>query len=81
MKDIYISDLSAFDEGRIFDGYFLVLARQLATTKTNKSYMKLILGDKSGSVDAVAWELSDPRLSREVERGEMHPIRVFNIPA
>lgn len=75
MKDIYISDLSAFEEGRIFDGFFLVLSRQLSTTKSNKQYMKLVLGDKTGSLDAVAWELSDPRVDREVERGEIVKVR------
>ena len=72
MKDIYISDLSAFEEGRIFDGFF---SRQLSTTKSNKQYMKLVLGDKTGSLDAVAWELSDPRVDREVERGEIVKVR------
>jgi len=33
MKDIYIADLVAFDEGKLFDGYFLVLAKQQRTTR------------------------------------------------
>ena len=45
MKDIYIADLAAFDEGKLFDGFFLVLAKQQRTTKTNKPYLSLILGD------------------------------------
>jgi len=75
MKDIYISDIATFEEGRIFDGFFLVVARQLATTRSNKSYMKLVLGDKTGALDAVVWDVSDPRVDREVERGEIVKVR------
>ena len=75
MKDLYIADLAAFDEGKHIEGFFLILTRQLATTKANKQYLKLVLGDKSGQLDAVAWELSDSKISREVERGEIVKVR------
>jgi 3'-5' exoribonuclease len=75
MKEIYISDLSVFDEGRIFDGFFLVINRQLATTKSNKPYLKMILGDRTGALDAVAWELGDPRVDRAIEQGEIVKVR------
>ena len=71
MKDIYIADVAAFEEGKLFDGYFLVLTRQLATTKTNKPYINLTLGDKTGSIEARIWDPSDPRISREFDRGHM----------
>ncbi len=48
MKDIYIGDLLGFDEGKTFDSFFLVLAKQKRTTKSNKPYLNLILGDKTG---------------------------------
>src|ERR1700677_1878784 len=35
MKDIYIADLISLDEGKLFDGFFLVLAKQQRTTKSN----------------------------------------------
>ena len=38
MKDIYIADLAGFDEGTVFDSYFLVLLKQHRTTKSNKPY-------------------------------------------
>jgi 3'-5' exoribonuclease len=75
MKDIYISDLSSFEEGRVLEGFFLLLGRQLASTQTNKQYLRLTLGDKTGSIDGVAWELSDGRVSREVEQGEIVKVR------
>jgi 3'-5' exoribonuclease len=71
MKDIYIADLANFDEGKLFDGYFLVLAKQQRTTKTNKPYLNLILGDKTGQLEGRIWEPSDPRIAREFDKGDM----------
>jgi len=75
MKDIYIADLAAFEEGRLFDGYFLVLAKQHATTKSNKPYINLTLGDKTGPIEARIWDPSDPRIAKEFERGDMVKVR------
>jgi 3'-5' exoribonuclease len=71
MKDIYIADLANFDEGKLFDGYFLVLAKQQRTTKTNKPYLNLILGDKTGQLEGRVWELSDPRIAKSFDRGDV----------
>ena len=71
MKDIYIADLANFDEGKLFDGYFLVLAKQQRTTKTNKPYLNLILGDKTGQLEGRVWEVSDPRIARNFDKGDI----------
>src|ERR1017187_10651032 len=71
MKDIYINDLAAFDEGRLFDGFFLVLAKQQRTTKTNKPYLNLILGDKTGQLEGRIWEPGDPRIAKDFDRGDI----------
>jgi 3'-5' exoribonuclease len=71
MKDIYIADLANFDEGRSFDGYFIVLAKQQRTTKNNKPYLNLILGDKTGQLEGRVWELSDPRIAKDFDRGDV----------
>jgi 3'-5' exoribonuclease len=71
MKDIYIADLANFDEGKLFDGFFLVLAKQQRTTKTNKPYLSLILGDKTGQLEGRVWEPGDPRIARDFERGDI----------
>ena len=71
MKDIYIADLANFDEGKVFNGYFLVLAKQQRTTKTNKPYLNLILGDKSGQLEGRVWEPGDPRIAKDFERGDI----------
>jgi len=75
MKDIYVSDLMGFDEGRLFDGFFLVLSRQQRTTKQNKAYLNLTLGDRTGQIEARVWELADPRIAKDFERGEMVKVR------
>jgi 3'-5' exoribonuclease len=71
MKDIYIADLANFDEGKLFDGYFLVLAKQQRTTKNNKPYLNLILGDKTGQLEGRVWELGDPRIAKDFDRGDI----------
>jgi 3'-5' exoribonuclease len=71
MKDIYIADLAAFDEGKLFDGFFLVLAKLQRTTKTNKPYLNLILGDKTGQLEGRVWAPDDPRIAKDFERGDI----------
>jgi 3'-5' exoribonuclease len=75
MKDIFISDLAAFDEGRTFDSFFLVLAKQQRTTKTNKPYLNLILGDKTGQIEGRVWDPADPRIAKDFERGDIVKVR------
>jgi len=75
MKDIYIADLMSFDEGRLFDSFFLVLSKQQRTTKQNKPYLNLILGDKTGQIEGRVWEMGDPRIARDFERGDLVKVR------
>jgi 3'-5' exoribonuclease len=71
MKEIYIADLAGFEEGKLFDGFFLVLAKQQRTTKNNKPYLSLVLGDKTGQLEGRVWEPTDPRIAKEFERGDI----------
>lgn len=75
MKDIYIADLTGFEEGKFFDSFFLVLQKQQRTTQTNKPYLNLILCDKTGQVEGRVWDLSDPRISKEFDRGDVVKVR------
>ncbi len=75
MKDIYIADLANFDEGKLFDGFFLVLLKQQRTTKTNKPYLNLILGDKTGQLEGRIWEPGDPRIAKDFEKGDIVKVR------
>ena len=71
MKEIYISDLSSFEEGKLFDGFFLVLSRQQRTTQSNKPYLNFIFCDKTGQLEGRAWEPSDSRIVKDIERGDI----------
>ncbi|MFZ1084986.1 MAG: HD domain-containing protein [Terracidiphilus sp.] len=71
MKDIYIADLANFEEGKLFDSFFLVLLKQQRTTKSNKPYLNLILGDKTGQLEGRIWEPGDPRIAKDFERGDV----------
>jgi 3'-5' exoribonuclease len=75
MKDIYIADLAGFDEGKIFDSFFLVLGKQQRTTKQNKPYLNLMLGDKTGQLEGRVWDPGDPRIAREFDRGDIVKVR------
>jgi 3'-5' exoribonuclease len=71
MKDIYIADLANFEEGKLFNGFFLVLSKQQRTTKTNKPYLNLILGDKTGQLEGRIWEIADPRIAKDFDKGDI----------
>jgi 3'-5' exoribonuclease len=71
MKDIYIADVAAFDDGKSFDGFFLVLVKQHRSTKQNKPYFNVVLGDKTGQIEARVWDPSDARIAKEFERGDI----------
>ena len=75
MKDIYIADLAAFEESRIFDAFFLVLTSSSELTRTNKPYLNLILGDKTGQVEARVWDPGDSRVAKDFERGDIVKVR------
>jgi len=75
MKDIYIADQAGFEEGKPFDSYFLLLQKQQRTTQTNKPYLNLTLGDKTGQIEGRVWEPGDPRISKDADRGDIVKIR------
>jgi 3'-5' exoribonuclease len=75
MKDLYVDDLMSFDEGRLFDSFFLVLGKQQRSTKQNKPYLNLTLGDKTGQIEGRVWDLGDPRIAKEFERGDLVKVR------
>ena len=75
MKDLFVSDLSGFEENRSFESFFLVLQKQQRTTKTNKPYLNLTLADRTGDVEGRVWDISDPRIAKDFERGDTVKIR------
>jgi 3'-5' exoribonuclease len=75
MKDIYIADLAGLEEGKQFDSFFLLLTRQMRTTKASKPYICLSLSDKSGQIEARVWDPNDPRIAKDIERGDIVKVR------
>ena len=75
MKDIYVTDLAALEEGKNFDGFFLVLSKQHRTTKTNKAYLSLMLADKTGQLEARVWEPGDSRIAKDFDKGDIVKVR------
>jgi 3'-5' exoribonuclease len=75
MKEIFVADLASYEEGKLFDSFFLVLSRQLRTTQSNKPYLNLIFGDKTGQMEGRAWEPDDPRVAKDFERGDVVKVR------
>lgn len=75
MKEIYIADLAGMEEGKLFDSYFLVLARQNRTTQTNKPYLSLVLCDKTGQIEGRVWDVNDNRVVKDFERGDVVKVR------
>ena len=70
MKDLYIDQLLSFDEGRPFTSAFLLLALQQRTTRSNKPYLSMTVGDKTGQLEARAWDPKDPRIARDIKAGD-----------
>jgi 3'-5' exoribonuclease len=46
-------------DGEDVTAIYLVLESRRAETRTNKPYLKLVLGDSSGTIDAMVWEEAD----------------------
>ncbi|MHB9035942.1 MAG: 3'-5' exoribonuclease YhaM family protein [Armatimonadota bacterium] len=61
MKKIYAANLR---EGTRVEDIFLVVSKSVASTRTGSQFLKMTLGDKSGTVDAVKWDASESDVSR-----------------
>ena len=75
MKDIFVADLASFEDGRVFDGFFLLLSRQQRHTKTNKPYLSLTLCDKTGQLECRVWDPADPGIAKDAVRGDFVKVR------
>jgi 3'-5' exoribonuclease len=75
MKDVYIADLATFEDGKLFDSFFLVLSKQLRTTQFNKPYLNIMFCDKTGQLEGRVWDVADSRIAREFDRGDVVKVR------
>ena len=53
MKPAYVSDLEA---DQTITSFFLVCDKELSTARTGKPYLRLELGDRTGTIEAKVWE-------------------------
>ena len=80
MKEIYIADLTKFEENQPIESYYLVLNRQQKTDRNLKPYLSLTLGDNTGQVEARVWDLVNSRVSLDFARGDVIKVRATNSP-
>ena len=74
MKDKYILDLNTGEE---FQSFFLVLSKEVKTDSRGKQYLNLLLGDKTGEIQAKKWDVPDEELSAfaRFDRGSLVKIK------
>lgn len=75
MKDLFVTDLAGLEEGRVFDGFFVLLSRQARSTRSNKPYLILTLGDRTGQIEGRIWDPEDPRIARDLRQGDIVKVR------
>lgn len=67
MKPVFVSDLAGDTSITTF---FLVLEKEIRSTREGKAYLRLELGDKSGSVEARMWDQFEAA-AREIGRDDI----------
>lgn len=60
--------------GMQVDEVYLVLSKEVRTTKSGKPFLKLHVGDRSGGVDCMVWEAAE-RLSAGFRQGDVVRVR------
>jgi 3'-5' exoribonuclease len=60
--------------GMQVDEVYLVLSKEVRTTKSGKPFLKLRVGDRSGGVDCMVWEAAE-RLSEGFRQGDVVRVR------
>ncbi len=55
MKDFYIRDV-AQQENKVVTSTFVVVSKQIKAKKTGEPYLALVLGDRTGHLDAKMWD-------------------------
>jgi 3'-5' exoribonuclease len=66
MKSPFVKDLTA---DQVITGFFLVHEKEVRNTNTGKPYLRMELGDRSGTIEARMWEQFEP-YAKEVNRDD-----------
>lgn len=67
MKSSFISDLGA---EQTITSYFLVNEKEIRNSRAGKAYLRLDLGDRSGSIEAVMWDQFEAS-AKDIGRGDV----------
>ncbi|MGC1484247.1 MAG: OB-fold nucleic acid binding domain-containing protein [Candidatus Acidiferrum sp.] len=67
MKSPFVSDLST---EQTITSFFLVHEKEIRNTRAGKSYLRLELGDRSGSIEAVMWDQVEAA-AKDIGRGDV----------
>lgn len=74
-KNRYVSHLKKSPEdGREFVDLFAVVSKKLALSSRDKPYLRLTLGDRTGSIDAFVWD-NAPEYAAQLEEGDVVEVR------
>lgn len=73
MKDFFAAD-AAQRQGQEIQSYFAVLSKQLRDKKDGSTYLALVLGDRSGRIEARIWDNCEA-LSRKFEKDDVITLR------
>ena len=71
MKNLYVKDLAA---DQAITGFFLVHVKEVRNTAAGKPYLRMELGDCSGTVEARMWEQFD-ELAKGIKRASTVPLQ------
>ena len=66
MKSPFVKDLTA---DQVITGFFLVYEKEVRNTNTGKPYLRMELGDRSGTIEARMWEQFEP-YAKDVNRDD-----------
>jgi 3'-5' exoribonuclease len=67
MKSSFVSDLGA---DQTITSYFLVNEKEIRNSRAGKSYLRLDLGDRSGTIEAVMWDQFEGS-AKDISRGDV----------
>jgi 3'-5' exoribonuclease len=67
MKSSFVSDLGA---EQTITSYFLVHEKEIRNSRAGKSYLRLDLGDRSGTIEAVMWDQFEAS-AKDIGRGDV----------
>jgi 3'-5' exoribonuclease len=71
MKSPFVKDLTA---DQVITGFFLVHEKEVRNTNTGKPYLRMELGDRSGTIEARMWEKFE-LLAKDVNRDDFVKIQ------